>query len=68
MPSVFETAPTTAVTPITFVTKATWDAIVTSIGSGVIGAVPAAVIPDVGAQTPTDMPTFMSALFSGPIK
>ncbi|MGF6307253.1 leucyl aminopeptidase [Bradyrhizobium sp. i1.8.4] len=27
MPSVFETAPTTAVTPITFVTKATWDAI-----------------------------------------
>ena len=48
--------------------RATWDAIVTSIGSGVIGAVPAAVIPDVGAQTPTDMPTFMSALFSGPIK
>ncbi|UGA42327.1 leucyl aminopeptidase family protein [Bradyrhizobium quebecense] len=27
MPSVFETAPTTAVTPITFVSKATWDAI-----------------------------------------
>ncbi|MHC2331460.1 leucyl aminopeptidase family protein [Bradyrhizobium sp. USDA 4454] len=27
MPSVFETAPTTAVTPITFVTKATWDAV-----------------------------------------
>ncbi|MGF6429718.1 MULTISPECIES: leucyl aminopeptidase family protein [Bradyrhizobium] len=27
MPSVFETAPTTAATPITFVTKATWDAI-----------------------------------------
>ncbi|QOZ31124.1 M17 family metallopeptidase [Bradyrhizobium sp. CCBAU 53421] len=27
MPSVFETAPTTAVTPITFVTRATWDAI-----------------------------------------
>ena len=48
--------------------KATWDAIVGSIGSGVIGAVPAAVIPDVGAQTPIDMPTFMSALFSGPIK
>ena len=48
--------------------KATWDAIAASIGSGVIGAVPAAVIPDVGAQTPTDMPTFMSALFSGPIK
>jgi hypothetical protein len=48
--------------------KATWDAIVASIGSGVIGAVPAAVIPDVGAQTPIDMPTFMSALFSGPIK
>ena len=48
--------------------KATWDAIVASIGAGVIGAVPAPVIPDVGAQTPTDMPTFMSALFSGPIK
>lgn len=48
--------------------KATWDAIVASIGSGVMGAVPAAVIPDVGAQTPIDMPTFMSALFSGPIK
>jgi hypothetical protein len=48
--------------------KATWDAIVASIGAGVIGAVPAAVIPDVGAQTPTDMPAFMSALFSGPIK
>lgn len=27
MPSMFETAPTTAVTPITFVSKATWDAI-----------------------------------------
>ncbi|MGY3442388.1 MULTISPECIES: leucyl aminopeptidase family protein [unclassified Bradyrhizobium] len=27
MPSVFETAPTTAATPITFVTKATWDAV-----------------------------------------
>jgi len=48
--------------------KATWDAIVASIGAGVIGAVPAAVVPDVGAQTPIDMPTFMSALFSGPIK
>ena len=48
--------------------KATWDAIVASIGTGVIGAVPAAVIADVGARTPTDMPTFMSALFSGSIK
>lgn len=48
--------------------KATWEAIVASIGAGVIGAVPAAVIADVGAQTPTDMATFMSALFSGPIK
>ena len=48
--------------------KATWDAIVAAIGTGVIGAVPAAVIPDVGAQTPIDMPTFMSALFSGPMK
>jgi hypothetical protein len=48
--------------------KATWDAIVASVGSGAPGAVPAAVIPDVGAQTPPDMPAFMSALFSGPIK
>jgi hypothetical protein len=48
--------------------KATWDAIVASVGSGAIGAVPAVVIPDVGAQTPPDMPAFMSALFAGPIK
>jgi len=48
--------------------KATWDAIVASIGTGVTGAVPAAVISDVGAQTPVDMPTFMSALFAGPTK
>jgi hypothetical protein len=48
--------------------KATWDAIVASIGAGIIGAIPAAVVPDVGAQTPVDMPTFMSALFAGPIK
>ena len=48
--------------------KATWDAIVASVGSGSIGAVPTVVIPDVGAQTPLDMPAFMSALFAGPIK
>ncbi len=48
--------------------KATWDAIVASVGSGAIGAVPAVVIPDVGAQTPLDMPAFMSALFAGPMK
>jgi hypothetical protein len=48
--------------------KATWDAIVASVGSGAPGAVPAAVIPDVGAQTPPDMPAFMSALFAGPMK
>ncbi|MDP4649790.1 MAG: hypothetical protein NWS27_05665 [Ilumatobacteraceae bacterium] len=48
--------------------KATWDAIAASIGAGIIGAIPAAVVPDVGAQTPVDMPTFMSALFAGPIK
>ena len=48
--------------------KATWDAIVASVGNGSIGAVPAVVIPDVGAQTPLDMPAFMSALFAGPIK
>jgi hypothetical protein len=48
--------------------KATWDAIVASVGNGSIGAVPAVVIPDVGAQTPPDMPAFMSALFAGSIK
>ena len=48
--------------------KATWDALAASIGAGIIGAIPAAVVPDVGAQTPVDMPTFMSALFAGPIK
>ena len=48
--------------------KATWDAIAASIGAGIIGAIPAAVVPDVGAQTPVYMPTFMSALFAGPIK
>lgn len=48
--------------------KATWDAIVASIGAGVIGAISAEVVPDVGAQTPVDMPAFMSALFAGPIK
>jgi hypothetical protein len=48
--------------------KATWDAIVASVGNGSIGAVPAVVIPDVGAQTPPDMSAFMSALFAGSIK
>ena len=47
--------------------KATWEGISAAVGSGRAGAVPAVVIPDVGAQSPADMPAFMSALFAGPI-
>lgn len=47
--------------------KATWEGISLAVGSGRPGAVPAVVIPDVGAQSPADMPAFMSALFAGPI-
>lgn len=47
--------------------KATWEGISAAVGSGRPGAVPATVIPDVGAQSPADMPAFMSALFAGPI-
>ena len=47
--------------------KATWEGISAAVGSGRPGAVPAVVIPDVGAQSPADMPAFMSALFAGPI-
>lgn len=48
--------------------KATWDAIANAVGAGALGAVPASVIPDVGAQTPADVPAFMSALLAGPIR
>ena len=48
--------------------KATWDAIATAVGAGALGATPAAVIPDVGAQTPPDVATLMSALLAGPIR
>jgi len=47
--------------------KATWEGISLAVGSGRPGAVPAVVIADVGAQSPADMPAFMSALFAGPI-
>ena len=47
--------------------KATWEGISAAVGSGRPGAVPAVVIADVGAQSPADMPAFMSALFAGPI-
>jgi len=47
--------------------KATWEGISAAVGGGRPGAVPAVVIPDVGAQSPADMPAFMSALFAGPI-
>ena len=48
--------------------KIMWDAIATAVGAGKIGTTPVPVIPDVGAQTPADMPTFMSALFAGPVR
>lgn len=48
--------------------KATWDAIAAAVGAGALGATPAAVIPDVGAQTPADVATLMSALLAGPIR
>ena len=47
--------------------KATWEGISAAVGSGRPGAVPAVVIPDVGAQSPADMHAFISALFAGPI-
>jgi hypothetical protein len=48
--------------------KIMWDAIAASVGAGKIGTTPVPVVPDVGAQTPADMPTFMSALFAGPVR
>lgn len=48
--------------------KLMWEAIATTVGAGKIGTTPVPVIPDVGAQAPADMPTFMSALFAGPIR
>lgn len=47
--------------------RAIWDGIATSVGTGKLGATPAASIPDVGVQVPADMMSFMSALFSGPM-
>lgn len=48
--------------------KSLWEGVVGAVGSGKIGTQPATVIPDVGAQVPADMPTFMSALFAGPVR
>lgn len=48
--------------------KIVWEAVATAVGAGKIGTAPVPVIPDVGAQTPADMPTFMSALFAGPVR
>lgn len=48
--------------------KALWESVAAAVGNGALGAVPATVIPDVGAQTPVDVPTFMSALLAGPIR
>ena len=48
--------------------KILWEAIADAVGAGKIGTTPVPVIPDVGAQTPADMATFMSALFAGPVR
>jgi len=47
--------------------RAIWDGIQKAVASGRLGAQPVGVIPDVGAQVPADMMTFMSGLFAGPI-
>ena len=47
--------------------RAIWDGIQKAVASGRLGAEPVGVIPDVGAQVPADMMTFMSGLFAGPI-
>ncbi|MFM8858373.1 MAG: hypothetical protein ACKOI2_14475 [Actinomycetota bacterium] len=47
--------------------RAIWDGIQKAVASGRLGAEPVGVIPDVGAQVPVDMMTFMSGLFAGPI-
>ena len=47
--------------------RAVWDGIASATGNGRPGAVPAPVIPDLGAQVPADMTAFMSAFFAGPV-
>lgn len=47
--------------------RAVWDGISTATANGRPGAVPAAVVPDVGAQVPADMASFVSAFFAGPV-
>lgn len=47
--------------------RAIWDGIATAVDAGKLGATPAPVVPDVGAQVPVDMMAFMSAMFSGPM-
>ena len=47
--------------------RAIWDGVQKAVASGRLGAEPVGVIPDVGAQVPVDMMTFMSGLFAGPI-
>lgn len=47
--------------------RAIWDGIQKAVAMGRLGATPAIVVPDVGAQVPADMMNYMSALFSGQI-
>lgn len=48
--------------------KALWESVAVAVGNGALGATPAVVVADVGAQTPADVPTLMSALLAGPIR
>ena len=48
--------------------KALWESLAAAVGAGALGATPAPVIPDVGAQLPADVPSFMSAFLAGPIR
>lgn len=47
--------------------RAIWDGVQKAVATGRLGAAPAVVVPDVGAQVPADMMTYMAALFAGPI-
>lgn len=49
------------------IVRAIWDGISNAVATGKLGATPAVVIPEVGAQIPPDMMGFMSAMFAGPL-
>lgn len=49
------------------IVRAIWDGVSKAVATGRLGATPAVVVPNVGAQVPADMMSFMSALFAGPL-